>query len=103
MKNVFICGNSIPLAGLAAYLSRLPGLAVIQTDLADLATPPGPDAVVIVDAGQTNEALARLRPHPAWRLFSMDAATGTLTAYAAQSHLVQEVAEIARYVGEVDR
>lgn len=100
VKTILLCGNSIPLAGLAASLSRQPGLTVIQADLADLAAPPAPDDMVIVDASQTDAALARLRPHPAWRLLSVDAATGRLTAYAAQSHLVQEVAEIARYLIE---
>ncbi len=103
VKHILLYGNSIPLAGLSARLSRQPGLAVIHVDLADLGDPPGADDVVIVDAGQTDEALARLRPHPAWRLLSVDAATGTLTAYAAQSQPVQEVEEIVRYLEEIAR
>ncbi len=103
VKTIFLCGDSIPLAGLAACLSQQPGLAVIQADLADLAAPPGPDDVVIVDASQTDAALARLRPHRAWRLLSVDAATGTLTVYAAQLQQVQEVEEIVRYLREGDK
>ena len=53
---------------------------------------------MIVEAAQTAEALAILRPHGTWRLLSVDAATGTLTAYAAESHLVQGMAEIVRYL-----
>jgi len=98
VKHILLCSNSIPLAGLAASLCRQPGLEVLHADLADLRAPPGPDDVVIVDAARTAEALALLRPHPAWRLLSVDAATGTLTAYAAQSHLVHEVQEIVRYL-----
>jgi hypothetical protein len=98
MKHILLCGNSIPLAGLAASLRGHAELAVIRADLADLCASPGPDDVVIVDAARTAEALALLRPHLAWRLLSVDAATGTLTAYAAQSHLVHEVEEIVRYL-----
>ena len=79
-------------------LRRHAELTVIPTDLADLRAPPSLDDVVIVDAAHTAEALALLRPHPAWRLLSVDATTGTLTAYAAQSYLVQEVEEIVRYL-----
>ncbi len=100
VKRILLCGNSIPLAGLAASLESQPGLEVIHADLAGLRAPPGSDDVVIADAAQTAEALALLRPHPAWRLLSVDAATGTLTTYAAQSHLVHEVEEIVRYLTE---
>jgi len=103
MKRIVLCGNSIPLAGLAARLEGQPGLEVIQADLTDLRDPPEPDDVVIVDTARTAEALALLRPHPAWRLVSVDAATGTLNTYAAQSHLVHEMEEIVRYLREDTR
>ncbi|MCX6032774.1 MAG: hypothetical protein NT169_26255 [Chloroflexi bacterium] len=98
MKRILLCGNSISLAGLAASLCLQSELAVVPVDLADLRASPCPDDVVIVDAARTAEALALLQSHPAWRLLSVDAATGTLTTYAAQSHLVQGMDEIVRYL-----
>jgi hypothetical protein len=84
-------------------LSAQPGLTVIQADLADLRDSPTPDAVVIVDAAQTTEALALLRPHPAWRLLSVDAATGTLTTYAARAQAVHGMDEILHYLTRGDK
>lgn len=103
MLRILIYGNSIFLAGLAASLSRRPGWAVTQQrgDLTTLGAPPGSKDVVIVDAAQTGEALAQLQPYPAWHLFSVDMATGVLTAYAAQSHLVQEMAEIEQVIHQI--
>ena len=103
VKRVLLCSNSIPLAGLAASLRRHSELTVIHATLADLCDLPGPDDVVIVDAAQTTEALTLLQPHPAWRLLSVDAAAGVLTAYAAQSQQVHEIEGIARYLKEVDK
>jgi hypothetical protein len=98
MQRILICGHTISLAGLAASLNQWPGCQpaweVIYADLLDLGAALGPEDVVIVEAAQVGEALARLRPCLAWRLFGVDTATGTLTAYVAQSYLVQGMAEI---------
>ncbi len=104
MKRILLCGNSIPLAGLAARLDGQPGLQVIHTDLTGLRHQPDLGDAVIVDAAQAADALALLRPHPAWRLVSVDAASGAVTTYAAQSQPVQEVEEIVQLIREgVDR
>ena len=98
MRRILLCSNSIPLAGLAASLRGQPGLEVIHTDLGDLGEQSDLGDVVIVDADQAMDALALLRPRPAWCLVSVDAATGTLTTYAAQSQPVQEMEEIVQLI-----
>ncbi len=104
MKRILLCGNSIPLAGLAARLEGQPGLQVIHTDLTALGDQSDLGDAVIVDAAQAAQALAWLRPHPAWRLVSVDAASGDLTTYAAQSRPVQGMEEIVQLIREgVDR
>ena len=90
----------IPLAGLTASLRGQPGLTVIQADLADLREPPDSDDVAITDAAHTAEALALLRLHPAWRLLSVDAATGALTALSSRSYPVQSVEDVLAHVLE---
>ena len=98
LRRILFCGNSIPLAGLAASLRGQPGLEVIHTDLADLTEQSDLGDVVIVDAAQAMDALALLRPRPAWCLVIVDAATGTLTTYAAQSQPVQEMEQIVQLI-----
>ena len=98
VKHILLCGNSIPLTGLAASLRLQAELTVIRADLADLRAPPGPDDVVIVDAAQAAEALTLLQPHPAWRLLCVDVATDTLTTDAAQSHPVHGMEEIVQVI-----
>ncbi|MEJ5198077.1 MAG: hypothetical protein WHX53_04060 [Anaerolineae bacterium] len=100
MKRILLCGNSIPLAGLAARLRAQPNLMVVQADLADLAEPPGPDDLVIVEADRSVEALALLRRHPIWRLLSVDTVTGALTAFSSRSYSAQSVEDVLVHVLE---
>lgn len=100
MQRILLCGNSIPLAGLAARLRAQPGLTVIQADVADLTEPPGPDDLVIVEADQSVEALTFLRRHPIWRLLSVDTATGALTAFSSRSYSAQSVEDVLAHVLE---
>ncbi len=69
-------------------------------DLADLAEPPGPDDLVIVEADRSVEALALLRRHPIWRLLSVDTVTGALTAFSSRSYSAQSVEDVLVHVLE---
>jgi hypothetical protein len=49
------------------------------------------------------DPMALLRPHPAWRLLSVDAATGTLTAYAAHAQPAHGMDESLHYLTRGDK
>lgn len=96
MKKILVCGNSIPLAGLAASLRGVEGLEVIQSqDLSGLEDPKGLADLVLVDAA---DALALLRAQPAVPLLSVDYASGTVTVLSAESHPVSAVQEIVELI-----
>jgi len=100
MKNILLCGSSIFMAGLAASLQGVAGLAVTNADLGGLPEQGlAPDAVIVdlndADAGR---AMARFCARPGLLVLGVDAARSVLTVLSGPQMTVADTGDLAQLV-----
>ncbi|MBU0493824.1 MAG: hypothetical protein KKA73_11245 [Chloroflexi bacterium] len=101
MKNILLCGNSIFIAGLAASLQGVEGLAVTNADLDGLRDLRGPfPDVVIIDLNDADaaRAVARFCARPGLLVLGVDAARSVLTVLSGSQMAVSDTGDLAQLV-----